>query len=47
MNLPVKDLNRSREFFNAIGFSFKDGFGSNDKMAPLVVGDKGICYRYK
>jgi predicted lactoylglutathione lyase len=40
MNLPVKNLNRSREFFTAIGFSFKDGPGSNDSMAPLVVGDK-------
>jgi predicted lactoylglutathione lyase len=40
MNLPVKDLNRSKEFFNAIGFSFKDGPGNSDTMAPLVVGDK-------
>jgi predicted lactoylglutathione lyase len=40
MNLPVKNLNRSREFFTAIGFSFKGGPGSNETMAPLVVGDK-------
>ena len=41
MNLPVKDLNRSKEFFIKIGFSFKDGPGNNETMAPLVVGDKG------
>ncbi|MES2265280.1 MAG: VOC family protein [Bacteroidota bacterium] len=40
MNLPVKDLNRSKDFFTAIGFAFKDGPGNNDKMAPLVIGDK-------
>lgn len=40
INLPVKDLNRSKDFFNAIGFSFKDGPGNNDKMAPLIIGDK-------
>ena len=40
MNLPVKDLNRSKEFFTAIGFSFKGGPGNNESMAPLVVGDK-------
>ncbi|QHS54796.1 extradiol dioxygenase [Mucilaginibacter sp. 14171R-50] len=40
MNLPVKDINRSREFFNAIGFGFKDGPGNSDTMAPLVVGTK-------
>ncbi|MBB5397201.1 VOC family protein [Mucilaginibacter sp. AK015] len=40
MNLPVKDLNRSKEFFNAIGFGFKDGAGNSDTMAPLVVGTK-------
>lgn len=40
MNLPVKDLNRSKEFFTTIGFSFKDGPGNSDTMAPLVVGSK-------
>jgi predicted lactoylglutathione lyase len=40
MNLPVKDLNRSKEFFTAIGFSFKGGPGNNETMTPLVVGDK-------
>ncbi|MFD0766248.1 VOC family protein [Mucilaginibacter lutimaris] len=40
MNLPVKDLNRSKEFFTAIGFAIKDGPGNNNKMAPLAIGDK-------
>lgn len=41
MNLPVKDLNRSKEFFTAIGFTIKGGPGNNAQMIPLAVGDKG------
>ena len=43
VNLPVKDVNRSREFFTAIGFSFKNSPGGNtETSAALVVGSKGI-----
>lgn len=40
MNLPVKDLNRSKAFFTAIGFTVKGGPGNNAQMLPLEIGDK-------
>jgi predicted lactoylglutathione lyase len=40
INLPVKDVKRSREFFTQIGFSFSDGPGNSDTSAPLIVGSK-------
>ncbi|GAB3126398.1 VOC family protein [Streptomyces calidiresistens] len=36
VNLPVKDLSRSREFFTALGFSFNEDF-SDDHAAYVVV----------
>ncbi|QKJ28916.1 extradiol dioxygenase [Mucilaginibacter mali] len=43
INLPVKNLKQSIEFFTAIGFSFKtDSPGYTDTMAPMIVGSKGI-----
>ncbi|TWR30604.1 extradiol dioxygenase [Mucilaginibacter pallidiroseus] len=43
INLPVKDVKRSRNFFTAIGFSFKNSPGGNtETSAALVVGSKGI-----
>ncbi len=38
VNLPVKDLDRSTEFFNRLGFSFDERF-SDDKAGCLVIGD--------
>ena len=38
LNLPVKDLNRSKEFFSAIGFTFKDNRG-NPGMLAMMVGE--------
>ncbi|MFT2010877.1 VOC family protein [Pontibacter sp. 13R65] len=38
INLPVKDLNRSKEFFSKLGFTFNEQF-SDDKAACLVLGD--------
>ena len=36
INLPVKDLSRSRAFYGALGFSFNEQF-SDDKAACVVV----------
>jgi predicted lactoylglutathione lyase len=36
VNLPVKDLSASKEFFTAIGFSFNDQY-SDDSAACMVV----------
>jgi predicted lactoylglutathione lyase len=38
VNLPVKDLARSIEFFTGLGFSFNQQF-TNDKAGCLVIGD--------
>ncbi len=33
INLPVGDLDRSRRFFQALGFSFNDAFGDDTALA--------------
>jgi predicted lactoylglutathione lyase len=38
VNLPVKDLNRTKEFFSSIGFEFNPQF-SDENSACLVVND--------
>ncbi len=37
VNLPVKDLKRSMEFFSKLGFSYNEQF-TNDKAACLILG---------
>ncbi|MCT2590792.1 VOC family protein [Streptomyces sp. N2-109] len=42
VNLPVRDLTRSREFFGKLGFTFNEQF-SDDNAASLVIdADNGI-----
>lgn len=38
VNLPVRDLERSRAFFSSLGFSFNPQF-SNDDAACMVIGE--------
>ena len=38
VNLPVKDLARSREFFSSLGFDFNAQF-SNDQGACMIIGE--------
>lgn len=38
VNLPVKDLPRTREFFSSLGFTFNPQF-SNEQGACMVVSD--------
>ena len=38
VNLPVKDLARSRAFFTSLGFAFNPAF-SNDDGACMVIGE--------
>ncbi|MGN6793044.1 MAG: VOC family protein [Streptosporangiaceae bacterium] len=38
VNLPVKDLARSAEFFTKLGFSFDERF-SNDEAGCLIISD--------
>jgi predicted lactoylglutathione lyase len=41
VNLPVKDLEKSRAFFSALGYSFNAQF-SNDKGACMIIADNSI-----
>lgn len=38
VNLPVKDLARSRAFFSSLGFEFNPQF-SNDEGACMIIGE--------
>lgn len=42
INLPVKDLNKSKEFFAKLGFSFHPRHSNSDDAAGLVIGDKNV-----
>lgn len=39
LNLPVKDIGKSKEFFGKLGFSFDTEHGNTDGSACFVVGD--------
>lgn len=41
INLPVKDVGKSKEFFSKLGLSFDEKHGGDD-MACLVVGEKNF-----
>ncbi len=40
VNLPVKDLDRSKDFFSKLGFTFNPQF-TDDKAACLVLNENG------
>ncbi len=42
INLPVKDLPRSRKFFESMGYAFNPQF-SNDQGACLVLGEHSFA----
>ncbi|MEO8764360.1 MAG: VOC family protein [Ginsengibacter sp.] len=42
INLPVKDVLASKEFFTKIGFTINPRFGDNAEMACITIGTKGI-----
>lgn len=42
INLPVKDVEKSKEFFTKIGFSPNTEHGDNAEMACLQVGEKNF-----
>lgn len=37
VNLPIRDLNRSKDFFTALGFEFNPKF-TDDKAACMLIG---------
>ena len=42
INLPVKDIAKSKEFFTKLGFSFSTQYGNGTDMAGLMIGEKKI-----
>lgn len=42
LNLPVKDLHKSKEFFAQLGFSFVERLANSNEMAGLDMGDKNV-----
>ncbi len=42
LNLPVKNIQKSREFFTKLGFSFSKKFGNSAECAALEVGQKKV-----
>ncbi|MDE2419710.1 MAG: VOC family protein [Gammaproteobacteria bacterium] len=42
LNLPVKNLEKSIEFFTAIGFVRNQGQGNTDQSASFLIGEKKI-----
>ena len=42
INLPVKDINRSKAFFAQLGFTFNPQFPGGDNAASLLIGQKGV-----
>lgn len=42
INLPVKDLNRSMEFFTKLGYTFNPQF-TDEKAACMLVGENIFC----
>ncbi len=39
LNLPVKDLGKSKAFFSALGFTFNEQFSSENAVFMHIVGD--------
>ena len=39
INLPVKDVKKSKEFFTKLGFSLNTSYMDNDEGASLVIGE--------
>jgi predicted lactoylglutathione lyase len=42
INLPVKDVQKSKAFFTKLGFSFNTQFGNGPNSASLVIGNKNV-----
>lgn len=42
INLPVKDVKKSREFFTSLGFTQNTRFPENEQMSSVFAGSKNI-----
>ena len=46
VNLPVKEVSKSRAFFKAIGFTENAQFSENPTMASFFLGDKNVVVNF-
>jgi uncharacterized protein len=42
LNLPVKDVAKSRDFFTSIGFRLNTHYGNSDQSASLLIGENDL-----
>lgn len=42
LNLPVKDIQKSKAFFSEMGFRFNPRYQGGDNSACLLIGDKDV-----
>jgi len=42
INLPVKDVTKSKEFFEKIGFTLNSKYGNGPDSASFLIGDKSF-----
>ena len=42
INLPVKDMSKSKAFFTQIGFALNTKYGNTEHSACLLIGDKNV-----
>src|SRR5215210_220648 len=42
INLPVKNITRSKQLFTELGFSFNTQHGNSDSSACLLIGQKNV-----
>ena len=46
VNLPTKDINKTKTFFKAIGFVENTHFGENPTMASFFLGEKNVAVNF-
>lgn len=42
LNLPVKNINRSKKFFEDMGFTFNPNYGNSEGSACLMLGEQKV-----
>lgn len=43
LNLPVKNIEKSKEFFTKLGFKFNTQYGNTPNSACLMMGEKDVA----
>jgi uncharacterized protein len=42
INLPVKDVSKSKTFFTKLGFQLNPHYGNSENSASLLIGEKNV-----